>query len=407
MQTCNQDRLQNKITAFSHFGATPKGGITRLSLSKSALEARAEFCNRCKKLGMDIKTDDMGNIYATIKGTENLPAISMGSHIDSVVQGGNYDGILGVLTALEAAETIITEKIKTRHPITVIIWTNEEGARFDPAMMSSGVITGKFNRDDMMKVKDIKGISFGEALEASGYLGSASNRLSPSKQAAYLELHIEQGPVLEAEHKNIGILEGVVGMVNYEIHTVGQSDHAGTTPMKMRQDALHAASILICDLYDKLSKIDNELVFTFGRIISSPNVHTVIPDDVRFTLDARHKDPAIVQKVVDVIKNLPTEVVKCQVSSKELWARKTVNFHVPFVDIVEKNVNALGYTGKRMYSGPGHDAQFVADVLPTTMIFVPSIDGHSHCEEEKTDIADCYKGANVLLNTVLDIDKAI
>lgn len=405
MQYCNKDRLQDKITTFSQFGATAGGGITRLSLSQAALDARAEFCSRCKKLGMEVKTDDMGNIYATVKGTEDLPAISMGSHLDSVVKGGNYDGVLGVLTALETAETIVTDGIKTRHPITVIVWTNEEGARFDPAMMSSGVITGKFDRDAMLAVKDKEGMTLGEALKASGYLGDVKNRLNPNAQKAYLELHIEQGPVLEAEHLEIGILEGVVGMVNYEIHTAGQADHAGTTPMKMRRDALHAAAELICDLYDKLSKIDDELVFTMGRITALPNVHTVIPDDVRFTLDARHKDPAVVQQVVEVIKNLPTELEKCAVSYKELWSRKTVKFYDSFVDIVEKNVNGLGYTGKRMYSGPGHDAQYVADVLPTTMIFVPSIDGHSHCEEEKTPIDDCVRGANVLLNTVLDIDK--
>lgn len=405
MEYCSQERLQDKITTFSKFGATAGGGITRLSLTKPALDARAEFCTRCKKLGMDVKTDDMGNIYATVKGTEDLPAISMGSHLDSVVKGGNYDGVLGVLTALETAETIVTNHIQTRHPITVIVWTNEEGARFDPAMMSSGVITGKFDRDTMLAVKDNEGVTFGEALEASGYLGDAENRLNPKDQAAYLELHIEQGPVLESENLKIGVLEGVVGMVNYEIHTTGQADHAGTTPMKMRRDALHAAAELICLLYDKLSKIDDELVFTMGRIVAQPNVHTVIPDDVRFTLDARHKDPAVVQQVVEVIKGLPKELEKCEVFYKELWSRKTVHFHKPFVDIVEKNKNELGYPGKRMYSGPGHDAQYVADVLPTTMIFVPSIDGHSHCEEEHTPIDDCVKGANVLLNTVLDIDK--
>lgn len=405
MEYCSKERLQDKITTFSKFGATPNGGITRLSMSDAALAARAEFCNRCKKLGMNIKTDDMGNIYATLKGTQDLPAISMGSHLDSVIKGGNYDGVLGVLTALEAAETIVTNKIKTRHPITVIVWTNEEGARFDPAMMSSGVITGKFDRDTMLAVKDTEGVTFGEALKASGYLGDAQNRLNPKDQMAFLELHVEQGPVMEAEKLKIGILEGVVGMVNYEIHTTGQADHAGTTPMKMRHDALHAASLLICDLYEKLSKIDDDLVFTFGRIVAQPNVHTVIPDDVKFTLDARHKDPAVVQKVVNVIKALPKELVKCEVSYKELWSRKTVSFHKPFVDIVEKNTKELGYSGKRMYSGPGHDAQFIADVLPTTMIFVPSVDGHSHCEEEFTPIEDCEKGCNVLLNTVLDIDK--
>jgi N-carbamoyl-L-amino-acid hydrolase len=405
MLSCSKERLQEKISTFSNFGATGNGGITRLSLSKAAIEARTEFCKRCKSLGMEIKTDDMANIYATIKGQENIPAISMGSHLDSVVRGGNYDGVLGVLTALEAAETIVTEKIKTRHPITVIVWTNEEGARFDPAMMSSGVITGKFDRTTMLAVKDKEGTTFGEALNVSGFLGDKENRLNPKDQMAYLELHIEQGPILEAEHKEIGIVEGVVGMVNYEIEIKGQSDHAGTTPMNMRKDALFSAADIICDLRQKLYKIDDELVFTMGRILAAPNVHTVIPDNVKFTLDARHKDPAVVQQVVKVIKSIPSEVEKCSVSVKELWARKTVQFNREFVDIVEKNTNALGYSGKRMYSGPGHDAQYVADVLPATMIFVPSIDGHSHCEVEKTPIENCFKGANVLLNTVLDIDK--
>lgn len=405
MFQCSKERLQDKISTFSTFGATGNGGITRLSLSQAALAARAEFCKRCKALGMVIKTDDMGNIYATVKGEAGLPAISMGSHLDSVVRGGNYDGVLGVLTALEAAETIVTEKIKTRHPITVIVWTNEEGARFDPAMMSSGVITGKFEREAMLAVKDKDGITFGEALTASGYLGDIKNRLSSKDQMAYLELHVEQGPVLESEQQEIGIVEGVVGMINYEIEITGQSDHAGTTPMKMRKDALFAAADLIGDLRQKLSAIDDELVFTMGRILAYPNVHTVIPDCVKFTLDARHKDPAKVQEVIEVIKSIPEVVDKCSVISRELWSRKTVKFFDELVDIVEKNVNQLGYSGKRMYSGPGHDAQYIADMLPSTMIFVPSIEGHSHCEEEKTTIEDCLKGANVLLNTILDIDK--
>ena len=176
--------------------------------------------------------------------------------------------------------------------------------------------------------------------------------------------------------------------------------------MKKRQDALHAASQLICSLYDALGAIDPDLVFTFGHIDCHPNVHTVIPDEVRFYLDARHRDPAVVRKVVEAVKALPREVVGCAVSSQEAWSRNTVPFHKGFVDLVEKNAGALGYSHRRIYSGPGHDAQYVQDMIPSTMIFVPSIKGHSHCEEERTDLEDCWKGANVLLNTVLDIDRA-
>jgi N-carbamoyl-L-amino-acid hydrolase len=326
--------------------------------------------------------------------------------MDSVVCGGNYDGILGVLTGLEVVETLVRDKIPTRHPITAMVWTNEEGARFPPAMMCSGVVTGKFDKAAMLAVKDKEGVTFGQALEKSGYLGDAGRRLNPADYAAYLELHIEQGPVLEDAGITIGVVEGVVGMCNYTIQTRGQSDHAGTTPMKKRQDALHAASQLICSLYGALGAIDPDLVFTFGHIDCHPNVHTVIPDEVRFSLDARHRDPAIVRRVVEAVKALPREVVGCAVSSQEAWSRNTVPFHKAFVDLVEKNAGAFGYSHRRIYSGPGHDAQYVQDMLPSTMIFVPSIKGHSHCEDERTDLDDCWKGANVLLNTVLDIDRA-
>lgn len=405
MLSCNKERLENKILTFSKFGATGNGGITRLSLSEPALQARKEFCKRMESLGATIVTDDMGNIYATIGGTENLPHIAMGSHCDSVVQGGNYDGILGVLTAMEAAETIVTEKIPHRHPITVMIWTNEEGARFDPAMMSSGVITGKFDKSKMLASKDNKGVTFGEALDASGYKGDEKNRLNPKDYIALVELHIEQGPVLESEKMDIGVVEGVVGMVNYEFEFIGQAGHAGTVPQKMRQDALLAASEAIQYLHRELDKLDSKLVYTTGRIICSPNVHTIIPDNVKFTLDARHQDPTVIQQVVEVIESIPKELAKCKVNYKELWSRKTVSFNNKLVNLVEKNANIYGYSNMRIYSGPGHDAQFVADILPTTMIFVPSIGGHSHCEIEKTPLDNCLKGANVLLQTILDIDK--
>jgi N-carbamoyl-L-amino-acid hydrolase len=405
MPMTSKDRLKEKISTWSTFGDAGHGGITRLSLSPPALQARAEFSRRVKELGLTLETDDLGNMYATKNGTEALPRIAMGSHMDSVVCGGNYDGILGVLTALEVVETLVRDSVSTRHPITVMVWTNEEGARFPPAMMCSGVVTGKFDKAKMLAVADKEGITFGEALERSGYKGDAANRLSPGKYSAYLELHIEQGPVLEDAGLTIGVVEGVVGMCNYTIQTRGQSDHAGTTPMKKRQDALHAASRLICDLYESLGRIDEDLVFTFGHIDCHPNVHTVIPDEVSFSLDARHRDPAMVRKVVETIRALPKELLGCQVSSREAWSRDTVPFHKEFVDLVWKNAEALGYSRRRMYSGPGHDAQYVQEMLPSTMIFVPSIKGHSHCEDELTSLDDCWKGANVLLRTVLDIDR--
>jgi beta-ureidopropionase / N-carbamoyl-L-amino-acid hydrolase len=403
--SCDNERLQEKILAFSNFGDTGRGGITRLSLSAEALQARAEFCNRMKVLGAEIETDDMANIYATIKGSEDLPRIAMGSHCDSVIQGGNYDGILGVLTAMEVAETIVTEKVPHRHPITVMIWTNEEGARFDPAMMSSGVITGKFDKDKMLASKDKEGMTFGEALEASGYKGDEKNRMNAKDYMAFVELHIEQGPVLEAAKMDIGVVEGVVGMVNYEFELIGQAGHAGSVPMKMRKDALLAASEAIQYLHKELDKLDGKLVYTTGRINCSPNVHTIIPERVKFTLDSRHQDPEVIKQVVQIIENIPKEIAKCSVSYKQLWSRKTVAFNKEMVDFVEKNAMEYGYSNMRIYSGPGHDAQYVSDIMPTSFIFVPSIGGHSHCEIENTPMENCWKGANVLLQTILDIDK--
>ena len=404
MVSCSLDRLEDKIKTFSGFGDTGKGGITRFSLSQEALAAREEFVKRCKALGMEVVTDDMANVYATLPGEEGLPAIMSGSHADSVRQGGNYDGILGVLTALEAVETIVVEKIPHHHPITVVIWTNEEGARFEPAMMSSGVITGKFDKEKMLASKDTEGITFKEALEASGYKGEECNRIDPAKCIALLELHIEQGPVLEAEGIDIGVVEGVCGMINYEFTFTGQAGHAGTTPMLYRKDALYAAVKTIQYLHDELDKLDSKLVYTTGKISAHPNIHTIIPDIVKFTLDARHQDPRVIKQVLTIIEAIPAVVEKCQTGYTKAWARDTVSFYTEYVDLIEKNAKELNYTTKRMYSGPGHDAQFLMEILPTTMIFVPSIGGHSHCEEEYTPVEACLKGANVLMNTILEID---
>jgi N-carbamoyl-L-amino-acid hydrolase len=407
MIQCDYERMEDKIKTFGRFGDTGKGGITRLSLSEEAIAARTEFVKRMEAIGATVTTDDMANMYATISGTEDLPAIFSGSHMDSVRQGGNYDGILGVLTAMEVAETIVKEKIPHRHPITVIVWTNEEGARFEPAMMSSGVICGKFDKDTMLasKAKDIPDLTFGEALEKSGFKGKEENRMDPLKTKALVELHIEQGPVLEAEGIDIGVVEGVCGMINYEFTFTGQAGHAGTTPMKYRKDALYAAVKTIQYLHDELDQLDSKLVYTTGKISAHPNIHTIIPDEVKITLDARHQDPEVIKQVLAVIKKIPSVVEQCKVSYEEAWSRKTVSFTSELVDYVEKSAQECGYSNRRIYSGPGHDAQFAIDIVPTTMIFVPSVGGHSHCEIEYTPVENCLKGANVLLNTILHIDR--
>jgi N-carbamoyl-L-amino-acid hydrolase len=416
MYRCSRERLEEKIKTFSGFGKVDpvsddcKGGvITRLSLSPAAIEARKEIIKRCESLGCEVVFDDIGNIYATLPGSENLPAVISGSHADSVVRGGNYDGILGVLGALEAIETIKLENIPHKRPVTLVVWTNEEGANFPPAMFSSGIITGKFEKETLMKSRatqdDSYGKTFEEALIKSGFCGDEKNRFTAEKYFALLELHIEQGPVLESEKIEIGIVEGVVGMVNYHITLEGLTGHAGTVPMGYRKDALFAASKVILMLHEELNKIDSDgtIVYTTGHIDTLPNVHTNIPEKVTFSLDIRHKSPEVIAKAVEVIENLPTEIEKCKLTYKPQWTRKTTPFANDIVNINAKNAEALGLTYKRMYSGPGHDAQFIADQISTAMIFVPSVAGHSHSELEFTSVENCAKGVDVLLNSIVNL----
>lgn len=409
MYECDIERMEEKITAFGGFGDTGHGGITRFSLSPAAIQARNEIKLRMTRLGLDFKTDDLGDIYCTLPGTEpDAKVIMSGSHCDSVRQGGNYDGILGVLTAMEVIETIVTQKIPHRHPIQLVVWTNEEGALYEPAMMCSGIICGKFKKEEMFAsvAKDGSGKTFGQALSESGFLGEEKNRIEPSKTEALVELHIEQGPVLENGGYDVGVVEGVVGMINYEFTFHGQADHAGTFPMPYRKDALFAASQALLFLHEEFDKIgDKELVYTTGKISCHPNIHTIIPDEVKFTLDVRHQNPEIIKKCVEIIKSMPKEWANCTMSYKEAWARNTVTFHKEWVDDVENAAQKLGYKSHKMYSGAGHDAQYLSEIVPTTMIFVPSKGGHSHCELEYSPVEWCWKGANVLLNTILEIDK--
>lgn len=412
----SEERMQDKISTFSKFGDAGHGGITRYCFSEEDLQARAEFVKRMEKIGAEVKTDDLGNMYATLKGSDpSLKNIVTGSHCDSVRNGGNYDGILGVMGAMEVLETIADQNIPHKHNITAMIWTNEEGSLYPPAMFSSGIVMNdylpeeiakNFKYDNLMKSKSVLDPSktFEEALNNSGYKGSKENRLNPDEYEAMFELHIEQGPILEAEKKDIGVVTCVLGMVNYRIKIYGVSDHAGTTPMKYRHDALYGAAKVLQYLHDQLDKLDDELVYTTGEIVCHPNVHTVIPDFVEFSIDARHEDAKVIEQVVEVIKSIPKEIVNCTTDYEVAWTRDTVYYDEKLVNYVQESADELGYSNQRINSGAGHDAQFVSYMIPTTMIFVPSKDGHSHCEEEFTPTVQCKQGADVLLNAILKKD---
>lgn len=397
----NGERLKNELERFANFGRTENNGVTRLSLSEEDRLARDFFQSCCEELGLRVKVDDMGCMYATLEGTENKPPLLIGSHLDSVKKGGRFDGVLGVLAGLEVVRTLVENKIKPRVPVTIVNFTNEEGARFEPSMMASGVLSGKFDKNVMVKKKDAAGITFEEALQSIGYEGKAANRLKEG--SAFLELHIEQGPILEKEALSIGVVECVVGMACYDIEITGESDHAGTTPMNMRKDALFAANNLINEIRRVLGALDEELVYTIGRVNVYPSIHTVIPNKVVFSLEARHKNPEIVKTFKDFVESLPNLGLNegCEVKITKLWERDTVWFDAEIVNQLEKSAQTLGYSNKRMVSGAGHDAQFIASLVPSAMLFVPSFNGKSHCEEELTTWEECEKGVNVLLDTVL------
>ncbi|KRD93263.1 Zn-dependent hydrolase [Bacillus sp. Root239] len=400
----NGERLKNTLERFADYGRTPNNGVTRLALSEEDRLARDYFCSCCRDLGMDIKIDDLGCIYATLEGLEDKPPVVIGSHMDSVKKGGRFDGILGVVAGLELVRTLVEHNIKPKVPIMIVNFTNEEGARFEPSMMASGILSGKFQKDVMMKKTDVDGVTFEQALQSCGYEGDTSNRLTEA--SAFVELHIEQGPILEREAKSIGVVECVLGMVCYEIEVTGESDHAGTTPMDMRKDALFATNNLIAEARHELGRLDSNLVYTMGRMNVLPNIHTVIPNKVIFSLEARHTDEDVIASVEKIIQSLPDQaelLEGCEVRVTKLWGRDTVWFDKTVCDEVEESVRSLGYSYKRMVSGAGHDAQFLASYIPTAMIFIPSVNGKSHCEEEFTPWEQCEKGVNVLLETVIKL----
>ncbi|WP_456363036.1 allantoate amidohydrolase [Priestia aryabhattai] len=400
----NGERLKNTLERFADYGRTPNNGVTRLALSEEDRLARDYFCSCCRDLGMDIKIDDLGCIYATLEGLEDKPPVVIGSHMDSVKKGGRFDGILGVVAGLELVRTLVEHNIKPKVPIMIVNFTNEEGARFEPSMMASGILSGKFQKDVMMKKTDVDGVTFKQALQLCGYEGYRSNRLTEA--SAFVELHIEQGPILEREAKSIGVVECVLGMVCYEIEVTGESDHAGTTPMDMRKDALFATNNLIAEARHELGRLDSNLVYTMGRMNVLPNIHTVIPNKVIFSLEARHTDEDVIASVEKIIQSLPDQaelLEGCEVRVTKLWGRDTVWFDKTVCDEVEESVRSLGYSYKRMVSGAGHDAQFLASYIPTAMIFIPSVNGKSHCEEEFTPWEECEKGVNVLLETVMKL----
>ncbi|MFQ9147360.1 MAG: Zn-dependent hydrolase [Eubacteriales bacterium] len=419
MYTCSLERMRDKIKTFSAFGDAGHGGITRYSLSEAAIMARNEFKKRMEKIGAKIETDDLGDIYATLEGSDpDAKRIVMGSHVDSVKNGGNYDGILGVMSAMEVLETVAEKKIPHRHPLTAMIWTNEEGSLYPPAMMCSGIVCNdylpedigaKFRFEDMMNSKSILDPTktFGEALDKSGFKGDKKYRLSPDRYQYMFETHIEQGPILEDAGCDIGVVDCVLGMFNYRVKFYGQTVHAGTFPMPKRRDAFYAAAQALCYMHDEIDKLGvKDLVYTTGEVVCHPCVHTCVPDYFDFSVDARHENPDLLAKVLEVVMSLADrQWAGCRCEVVKAWNRDTVYWDKKLVGYVEESATEAGVSHMRIHSGAGHDAQFASYMLPITMIFVQSKDGLSHCEPEYSSPEHCTEGATVMLGAVLKADK--
>ena len=399
----NGRRLRASLEEMAKIGATPGGGVQRLTLTDEDKRGRDQIVAWLKEIDLAVTIDEMGNIFGRRPGTEDgLPPVMTGSHADSQPKGGRFDGILGVMGALEVMRTLHEHRVKTRRPLVFVDWTNEEGSRFAPAMVSSGVWAGKLERDYVYGRTDINGKKFGEELVRIGYKGPAPARTWPVH--AYFEYHIEQGPMLERQKKTIGAPKGIVCLHWYDVYLTGEANQVGPTPMEGRHDALCAAAEMILATNRLPERVGGNLVATVGEIQNKPNSRNIIPDGVHFTVDIRSWDDDHAVKAWELLQKDFQEVAARRGTPTridETWRCPHAPFAEPLVQRVLDTAGELGYTSLHMVSGAGHDASYMNQVCPTAMIFVPSIGGRSHVEVENTAWSDCEAGANVLLHCVL------
>jgi N-carbamoyl-L-amino-acid hydrolase len=401
-------RLWDTLMETAQFGATPKGGIRRLTLSDEDRKVRDWFKAQCEALGCTVTVDEVGNMFARRPGRNNgLAPVCMGSHLDTQPTGGKFDGALGVLGALEAMRTLHEQGYETNAPLEIVNWTNEEGSRFAPAMLASGVFAGVFTPQYAYERADRDGKTFGEELERIGYRGSEN--AGARTLGAMFELHIEQGPILEDEKRMIGVVTGVQGMRWYEVTVTGQESHTGATPMYLRKNALLGSARMI-EAIDAIGQKHQPGVATVGLIDNRPNSRNVVPGEVFFTVDLRHPDEEALDTMEKEFRaalqsTLPG--LKLSYDEKLIWNSPAVKFAPDLIDCVREGGLKAGYAMRDMVSGAGHDAAYIARVAPTTMIFVPCEGGLSHNEAESTSFDECAAGAQVLLNAVVEYDRRL
>ncbi|MBQ8103288.1 MAG: Zn-dependent hydrolase [Afipia sp.] len=398
-------RLWGDIHETAKFGATPKGGVKRLTLGPEDKQVRDWFRTACEAAGCEVSVDALGTMFAIRPGRDmSKPPIGIGSHLDTQPTGGKYDGILGTLAALEVVRAMNDAGIETEYPVCVCNWTNEEGSRYAPAMMASAAYAGDYTTDDILGRKDADGITVAQALDTIGYRGT--DAVGQQKFSAFVELHIEQGPLLEAENKTIGVVDRGQGIMWYDGTIAGFASHAGTTPMPLRKDALAAFSEVVLAVERIARDHGPNAVGTVGEIrIDNPS-RNVIPGDLTFTVDIRSSESATLDKLHDALQRAVAEIIarrNVKITIEQIWRKEPTVFDTKLVDAVETATKEMGYSHRRITSGAGHDACNLAAVVPAAMIFVPCKDGVSHNELEDATQADCTAGANVLLHTVLSL----
>ncbi len=404
----NGERLWNTIMETARFGRIEKGGVCRLTLSDADRQVRDWFVKECEAAGCAVSIDEMGTVFARRSGKDNtLPPIAIGSHLDTQPSGGKFDGIAGVLSGLEVLRTLNEAGYTTTTPLEFIDWTNEEGSRFTPPMLASGVFAGLFERDFAYASEDRDGKKFVAELERIGYRGE--RKCPDHKLGAYFELHIEQGPVLEKEGILIGAVTGMQGQRWYEITVTGQDAHAGTTPMPARRDAMVACARMVEAVHAIALDHSPLAMATVGLVVVRPNSRNVVPGAVFFTVDLRHPDDAVLLQIDQELRKMVEATARdSDVEAKLVnnWNVAPMKFDPDCINRVRNAAEKLGYSHRDIISGAGHDAVYIAKVAPTGMVFVPCENGISHNELENTRPEYLAAGANVLLHAVMSYDEA-
>tara|TARA_B100002003_G_scaffold92980_1_gene86704 strand:- start:10782 stop:12032 length:1251 start_codon:yes stop_codon:yes gene_type:complete len=401
----NRDRLWSTLMEMAAIGATRKGGCNRQALTTLDKAGRELFISWCKEIGCEIRWDEIGNIFARYPGADpEAGAVLMSSHLDTQPTGGKFDGVYGVLGGLEVLRTIHESNITPAHSLEVAVWTNEEGARFSPACMGSGVWSGNLDIDTILQVTDKDGISVADALETSGFKGLI--KAQPHNIAAAIELHIEQGPVLEKQQKDVGIVTGIQGLRWFTITLHGIPCHAGPTPMEDRTDPVQPMADIIQAAYTISAQYGPASRATIGEIITQPGSPNTVPETVVIRVDLRHQDAEIMKTMDQSFRQQVAEIcTRHSVGYKleEKWRMEVTTFDDACIAAVGKASQIVGVSAMNIVSGAGHDSLYLSQRVPTSMIFIPCKDGISHNEAESITESQAEAGANVLLHTVLQL----